>query len=138
VSAPAAASSPAIEASLELAAERAGDITPLVYDRLFAGWPEMEALFVRDTDGAVRGQMLAQVFEALLDFSGRRYFSLGLIQTEIVNHEGLGVPPDVFARFFAVVRDTVREACGADWTAGMEAAWSRTLAEADALFVPAA
>jgi hemoglobin-like flavoprotein len=48
-----------IERSFEIAAERAGDITPLVYQRLFAQHPEMEALFVRDTTGAVRGEMLA-------------------------------------------------------------------------------
>ena len=53
-----------IEASLELAAERCEDLTPLVYERLFREHPEMEALFWRDTNHAVKGEMLARVFEA--------------------------------------------------------------------------
>jgi hemoglobin-like flavoprotein len=40
----------AIERSLELVAEH-GDPADVVYRRHFAAYPEMEALFVRDTDG---------------------------------------------------------------------------------------
>jgi hemoglobin-like flavoprotein len=47
-----------ITRSLELVAEH-GDPTSLVYARLFAAHPEMEKLFVRDTDGGVRGNMLS-------------------------------------------------------------------------------
>lgn len=118
----------ALEASLELAAERAGDITPLVYARLFAAWPEMEALFVRDTDGSVRGQMLSQALEALLDLAGPGHFGANLIAAEIVNHENLGVPPEIFGRFFEAVRDAVAEACGADWTAEMAESWGKVIA----------
>ncbi len=49
-----------IEQSFELAAECAGDITPLVYERLFAKRPDMLPLFARDTTGTVRGEMLTQ------------------------------------------------------------------------------
>ena len=59
-----------VVASLELAAERAGDLTPLVYTRLFAEQPQMEALFWRDKTGQIKGEMLARVFEAILDFVG--------------------------------------------------------------------
>ena len=41
--------------SLEALAERVGDPADQVYARLFEAYPEMEALFVRDTTGAVRG-----------------------------------------------------------------------------------
>src|SRR6185437_8245905 len=64
----------AIEASIELAAERGGDLTPQVYQRLFREQPEMEPLFWRDRNGTIKGEMLARVFEALFDFIGdRRY-----------------------------------------------------------------
>ncbi|MDT9694089.1 hypothetical protein Q5762_38330, partial [Streptomyces sp. P9(2023)] len=73
-----------IEASLEEAAERAGDLTPLVYARLFAEQPQMEALFWRDRTGQIRGEMLARVFEAILDFVGERLYAEHLIQTSVV------------------------------------------------------
>jgi hemoglobin-like flavoprotein len=122
---------PAIVRSLELAAERAGDLTALVYDRLFADHPQMEALFVRDTDGLVKGEMLARVFEAILDFIDRRAYAAQLIQCEVVTHEGYGVPPEVFGVFFSTVAETVRHVMGPDWTAGTGAAWRDLLAELD-------
>jgi len=118
-----------IEQSLELAAEVGADLTPRVYRRLFAAHPDMEALFVRDTNGSVRGEMLARVFEMILDFIDRRAYGAQMIQCEVVTHEGYGVPPDVFGVFFQTVADTLREAVGADWTAAMDSAWSEMLTE---------
>ena len=76
----------AIEASLELAAERGGDLAPAVYARLFARAPQMQALFWRDTSGAIKGEMLAKVFEAILDFTGPRVYAHMLIETEGRNY----------------------------------------------------
>ena len=56
-----------IAACLELVAERVGDPAPLVFQRLLAENPEIEALYVRDTGGLVRGEMMAVTLEALLD-----------------------------------------------------------------------
>lgn len=121
-----------ITQSLEMAGERCADPTGLVYRRLFAAQPEMEALFVRDTDGSVRGQMLYQVIETMLDYIGGRHFARGMIRAEVVNHENLGVPPQVFASFFAVVMETFREILGDDWTPAMGAAWAELLGELQA------
>jgi hemoglobin-like flavoprotein len=118
-----------IEQSLELAAGVGADLTPRVYRRLFAAHPDMEALFVRDTNGSVRGEMLARVFEMILDFIDRRAYGAQMIQCEVVTHEGYGVPPDVFAVFFQTVADTLREAVAADWTTAMDTAWSEMLTE---------
>ena len=120
-----------IEQSLELAAERCEDLTPLVYARLFAEHPQMEALFWRDANGAIKGEMLSRVIEAILDFIGERHYAHHLIQCEVVTHEGYDVPPDVFAVFFGVVAATLREVVGADWTPQIEAAWRRLLADLD-------
>jgi hemoglobin-like flavoprotein len=120
-----------IEASLELAAERGGDLTPLVYRRLFERCPEMAALFWRDRNDSIKGEMLARVFEAILDFVGERRYAARLIQCEVITHEGYDVPRDVFAQFFGIVAEVVRELCAADWTEAMEAAWRRTLADLD-------
>ena len=121
----------AIEASLELAAQRGGDLSPPVYERLFAREPAMRALFWRDSNGAIKGEMLAKVFEAILDFIGPRAYAHHLIETEVVTHEGYDVPRAVFATFFGIVEEIVRETCAADWTPAMEAAWTRTLADLD-------
>ena len=120
-----------IEQSLELAAERCPDLTPLVYERLFAQQPQMLPLFWRDSGGAIKGEMLARVFEAILDFVGERLYAHHLIQCEVVTHAGYDVPPDVFATFFGLVAEVVRESCGEAWTAEMDAAWARILIDLD-------
>ena len=84
-----------IEASLELAAARCEDLTPGVYRRLFAEHPQMQALFVRDTNHLVKGEMLARVIEAILDFAGERHYAATLIQCEVITHAGYDVPPDL-------------------------------------------
>lgn len=118
-----------IERTLELAADREADLTPHVYARLFATHPDMEALFVRDTNGAVRGEMLARVFEMILDFIDRRAYAAQMIQCEVVTHEGYGVPPEVFGVFFVTVADTLRETLGGDWTPAIDASWRAMLDE---------
>lgn len=119
----------AIHASLELAADKAGDLTPAVFQRLFARFPEMEAEFVRDTNGSVKGEMLARVFEMVFDYVGEGAYAEGMIRNELVTHDGYGVPPDVFALFFEVVADTVRDLDGEGWTPAMSAAWAKLLAD---------
>lgn len=125
-----------IRRSLERLAERQGDPTAQVYARLFAARPDLEALFVGDRTGAARGEMLAQAFEALMDLAEGGQQGARLIAIERVNHEGLGVPPEVFADFFPLLADVVREGLGQDWTEDMGNAWddlterARTLAEA--------
>jgi hemoglobin-like flavoprotein len=116
--------------SLEIAAE-AGDLTAAVYGRLFREQPNMQALFWRDTDGAVKGEMLARVFEAIIDFVGPRRYADKLIQCEVVTHDGYDVPPAVFATFFGVVAAEIQTACAARWTASMQGAWDRLLGELD-------
>lgn len=125
----------AIEESLEIAAERGGDLTAAVYGRLFARQPQMEALFWRDTSGAIKGEMLMRVFEAILDFVGPRKFADLMIGCEVVTHAGYDVPPDVFATFFGVVAEVVQETCGEALTPAMTAAWRRTLADLDAYVI---
>lgn len=120
-----------IEASLEAAAEVHEDLTPFVYERLFAVHPEMEILFFRDRNGQIRGEMLTRAFEAILDFVGDRRWAHTLIQTEVVTHAGYDVPPDVFAVFFGTVAETIKAEIGEAWTANTDGAWSRLLSELD-------
>jgi hemoglobin-like flavoprotein len=125
----------AIERSLEIAAERAGDLTGRVYEVLFERQPEMKVLFWRDTSGLIKGEMLMRVFEAILDFIGERKYADHLISCEVVTHAGYDVPPDVFATFFGLVAEIVEEACGPRWSHAMAEAWRRTLADLDAFVI---
>lgn len=114
-----------IEASLAHVAERLGDPSPQVYARLFAAFPEAEALFVRDRSGIVRGNMLQTTLECLLDHAGPRAYAQHFVGSERVNHAGLGVTPEMFDRFYAIVIATFRDAAGEAWTDETEAAWQR-------------
>jgi hemoglobin-like flavoprotein len=120
-----------IELSFEIAAERCDDLTPLVYARLFAEHPDMAPLFWRDANGQVKGEMLARVIQAILDFVGERHYADTLIQCEVVTHEGYEVPPDVFRLFFGTVAASLQDLVGADWTAEMDLAWTQVLADLD-------
>ena len=117
----------AITRSLDLVAERVGDPTPLVYRRLFAENPEMEALFVNDAGGLVRGQMFQVTLEMILDYIGDNLYAANLLQIERINHDGKGVPPEVFDLFFGTVKETFRDILAADWTGATDAAWVRLL-----------
>ena len=117
-----------VVASLERLAELDIDPTRAVYARLFARYPEMEALFIRDQRYLVRGQMVQMVMENLLDYATDRTFGLPMIQAERVNHVTLGVPNAVFGIFFGVIQETIAELLGDDWTPAMAAAWGAMLA----------
>jgi hemoglobin-like flavoprotein len=120
-----------IETSLEIAAERCEDLTPGVYRRLFAVHPEMESLFIRDSNNLVKGEMLARVIEAILDFAGERHYAATLIQCEVITHAGYDVPPEVFRIFFGTVAAELRDVLGKDWTPSIDEAWGRLLEQLD-------
>lgn len=115
----------AIEASLELAAERAEDITATVYARLFREQPGVKEMFCLDADNSVKGSMLHHAIEVVLDMIGEQHFAAGFLQAEAINHAGYDVPNDVFASFFQVLGDTIRDALGEAWSAEMGQAWQQ-------------
>ena len=112
-----------IEHSLDLVVERVGDPGPIIYQRLFAQMPELEALFVRDTDGSVRAEMLQRAFETLLDLANNGHYARGLIATEFVNHQNLGVPAEQFEMFFTVIVDSIRFVLAERWSDEIDEAW---------------
>ncbi|MFA7638849.1 MAG: globin [Parvibaculum sp.] len=120
-----------VEKSIERVAEKIGDPTPLVYERLFAEQPEMETLFILDTDHSARGHMLTEALNCIFDLLGQRAYAPVLIQSELTNHSGFGVPPSVFATFFRVMRDTFSDAMGDEWNAEVDTAWKALLREVD-------
>ncbi len=122
-----------ITASLELAADRGRDLTGVVYGVLFAQHPHLQAFFCNDTDGSVRGEMLAQFFEAVLDMAGEDDYGSALIRSLAVNHDGLGVAPEVFPLFADAVQAAVREVLGPLFDPEMERAWQALVGRVHAL-----
>ena len=123
--------------SLGLLAERAGDVTGIVYEKLFAAHPELEALFAMDTDGGVRGSMLSQAFECLIDLAeGPGILAETVIRSERVNHDSYDVPAGMFEVFFAVIREVTKEMAGSNWSPLVEAAWTSVLTDASRLSQP--
>jgi hemoglobin-like flavoprotein len=118
-----------IERSFELAAERCEDLTPLVYRRLFDEHPEAQLMFRSEGSDPVKGSMLALTIEAILDFAGARRGYFRLIECEVCSHDAYGTPRELFVAFFAVIAATLRELLGSDWSAEIDTAWQRLLAE---------
>ena len=84
------------------------------------------------TEGSelVKGSMLALTIEAILDFAGERSGHFRLIACEVSSHDAYGTPRELFVAFFGVIRETLRELLGEDWSAEIDAAW-RTVARRD-------
>jgi len=106
--------------SLEIAAERGGDIYPAIYDAYFARCAGSRDL-MQMTDIYMRGRMLDSLFELLMadDIAEQ----LPYLRFETKNHASWGVQAHMYDNLLSAVRDTVRDACGADWTPAMDAAW---------------
>jgi hemoglobin-like flavoprotein len=122
-----------IEQSFEIAAGRCEDLTTLVYRRLFDAHPEARAMFRTEGRESVMGSMLALTIDAILDFAGERTGHFRLIECEVSSHDAYGTPRELFAAFFGIIAETVREILGADWTPEIDAAWQRLLGEIDDL-----
>ncbi|MDP1619010.1 globin [Phenylobacterium sp.] len=123
----------AILDSLDLVAERSEDPAPQVYRRLFARYPETEALFIGDKRGAARGQMLRQAVETLLDYLGPNAFAANFLRAELRNHDDIGVPAEIFPAFYKAMAEAFAEITGEAWTPAMQAAWDEITGEIEVI-----
>jgi hemoglobin-like flavoprotein len=127
------ASSNPIERSFELAAERCGDLTPLVYRRLFDAHPETRTMFRTEGSELVKGSMLALTIDAILDFAGERTGHFRMIAAEISSHDAYGTSRELFIAFFGIIAQTLRDIVGADWSDDIDAAWRKLLGDIESL-----
>lgn len=118
-----------IEDSFKRAASRCADLTPLVYQRLFERHPDTRAMFRSDGSDLVKGSMLALTIEAILDFAGERRGHFRLIACELASHDAYGTPRELFTAFFTVIRDTLRDLLGDEWSAEIARAWDTLLVD---------
>jgi hypothetical protein len=90
-------------------------------------------MFRSEGSELVKGSMLALTIEAILDFAGERGGKLRMIECELASHDGYGTPRDLFASFFGVIAETLREVLGGDWSQEIDDAWQKLLREIEAV-----
>ena len=90
--------------TLERAVERCADPAPLIYRRLFELRPDFEALFVMDSDGGVRGSMLATCFNAILGVLEDSQSQRVIISSSRFSHGGCGLADANLSRILAILQ----------------------------------
>ena len=113
--------------SLALLADRTGDPYAKVYERLFEINPDYRSLFFLDTNGDVRGQMLSEALQILMDTEDGVARANTMFLAAKFAHDGYGVMPEEFLSFFGVLRDVTKKELGSDWSGDFDDAWDRVL-----------
>ena len=93
-------------------------------------------MFQSEGSELVKGSMLAMTIEAILDFAGERSGKFRMIECEVISHDGYGTPRELFVAFFGVIRDTLRDVLGREWSRDIDEAWDGLLADIAVLAVP--
>jgi hemoglobin-like flavoprotein len=117
----------AIATSLECLVQMFGDPQALIYERLYCQHPEVKPLFVLDTDGSVRGAMLQTTLETIFDYAAKGRMDSLSLNAWRSHHLAYDVNPELFTRFFFLIRDCAKAELGSAWTADMESAWTDLL-----------
>jgi len=112
-----------------MVAANVGDPTAAIYQRLFEAHPELEPLFFMDTDAGVRGSMLQQCLDCIIDMTGNQKRAKTILTSECQRHEDYNVQPDMFWAFFCTIRDSFQSILGDAWSAEMDREWRVLLAE---------
>jgi hypothetical protein len=115
-----------IISSLEIAAERSGDITPAVYDIYFENSPGSRELMAH-VDHLVRGKMLEEVMRLLMveDMAVEDQYLTFEMKT---HEESYSVIESMYASLLQAVWQVVREGTGEEWNAAYETAWQERVA----------
>lgn len=119
----------AMEAPLFAIAEADIDITPTLFERFFATFPEQRASFI-NLDAAA-GRMTNETIGAMIGLATNEHW----VPTTIINfvdlHRNYGdFPASLYAAFIDMTVDALADAAGAAWTGESNAAWR---AQADRL-----
>ena len=105
------------------------EIDPLeeIYERFFRLCPEARDS-MGHSDEPMRGRMLEQTFELLMDadlHGAESYF-----RWEITNHvSAYGVSANMYDAYFEAIGQVLAEALGEAWTASLNDAWRKQVAD---------
>ncbi|MEC8007746.1 MAG: globin [Pseudomonadota bacterium] len=110
-----------ISDSLELYAERRGDMAPRVYERFFEHNPDAAAL-MEYSDEYMRGRMFASMIELFL--SDEHLEPGGYLTWELDNHiKAYSATTAMYESLFQSMRDVFDNDLGADWRPEWQEAW---------------
>ena len=116
-----------LRTTLELTLARDDTFPRRFYDRLFAAHPEVKALFHRSTPGALN-KMFAQKLSAIVDHLDDPKWLGQALSTLAANHTGYGVTAEMYPWVGEALIATLAEACGDEWSAEAEQAWTAAYA----------
>lgn len=112
--------------SLELCAEKSGDITPKVYEKFFDLCPSAHSL-MGHSDEHMQGRMLEQVLELFV--SADHLGEGGYLDWELDNHlVGYRVDGDMYVHFLHALVTVVRVSLAQDWSTNFQQAWDDRVA----------
>jgi hypothetical protein len=115
-----------ISDSLELYAERHGDMAPRVYERFFELNREAAAL-MEYSDEHMRGRMFASMVELFL--SDEHLGPGGYLDWELENHiKAYSATTAMYESLFQSMRDVLDKDLGKDWRPEWQHAWSSRIA----------
>lgn len=115
-----------ISDSLELYAERHGDMAPRVYERFFELNREAAAL-MEYSDEHMRGRMFASMVELFL--SDEHLGPGGYLDWELENHiKAYSATTAMYESLFQSMRDVLDKDLGIDWRPEWQHAWSSRIA----------
>ena len=111
-----------ISDSLELYAERRGDMAPRVYERFFELNPDAAAL-MEYSDEYMRGRMFASMIELFL--SDEHLEPGDYLTWELENHiKAYSATTAMYESLFQSMRDVLDNDLGADWRSEWQEAWA--------------
>ena len=114
-----------ISESLELYAERHGDMAPRVYECFFELNPEAAAL-MEYSDEYMRGRMFASMVELFL--SDEHLDPDGYLDWELENHiKAYSATTAMYESLFQSMRDVLDRDLGTDWRPEWREAWANRL-----------
>lgn len=97
------------------------DIAPAVYARFTATMPEATQ-HIGYLDERMKGRMLDQVYQLLLGEVDDSYLAF-----EAKMHKGYGANIALYRGLLSAVRDTVKDALAASWSAEQDMAWDASI-----------
>ena len=111
-----------ISDSLELYAERHGDMAPRVYERFFELDPAAAAL-MEYSDEHMRGRMFASMLELFL--SDEHLGPGGYLNWELENHvKAYSATTAMYESLFQSMHDVLHKDLGAEWRSEWQEAWA--------------
>lgn len=113
--------------TLELTLARDDSFPKQFYDRLFMSHPEVIPLFHRNSPGAQR-KMFAQKLTMIVDHVEDGPWLAQELRKVAESHVRYGVHPEMYAWVGTALIETLRDACGDDWSSEAEHAWREAYA----------